>query len=277
MPGAGAVCARVFSRGLAALLLLLFAFPAWAELKPLRFGLWPYHSPRHLALYYDDLGRHLQARLGRDLILETAPSIDTFMQRLFRGEYDIALIGPHFARLAQTDYGWQPIAGYKGGNPVYLVTLSQMDIHKASDLKGKTIATHDRTLLMSLKAEKWLRSQGLSGKDYRWLEIGGVAGSVYSLVSGEADAAVATLASLALSPQEELSQLRIIGEIGSIPQLYIFASPALKARQVQDMREACRDFVHEGQRVLADISVKELRSMDEFVPEIRQQLRLPGQ
>ena len=52
MSDAWAACARVLSRGFAVLLLLFAAFPAQAEDNAVRFGLWPYHSPRHLALYY---------------------------------------------------------------------------------------------------------------------------------------------------------------------------------------------------------------------------------
>jgi phosphonate transport system substrate-binding protein len=273
---AWAAGARILARGCAALFFMIAASPAWAEARPLRFGLWPYHSPAYLVRYYEDLARHLQSRLGREVDLQTAPSVDVFMQRVFKGEYDIALIGPHFGRLAQTDYRWQPVAGYKGANPVYIVTLKQSKIRKASDLKGKTLATPGRTLLLSLTAGKWLKSRGLSERDYRWLEIGGLASSVYTLLAGEADAAVTTLASLSMNPQAELDQLHILGEAGSNPQLYIFAAPSLKAREIQVLRQAGREYVQGGRQVLADISSKELQSMDEFSSQIRQYYRNAG-
>lgn len=271
---AWATSARVLLRGLAALSFLLAAFPAVAWAEPVRFGLWPYHSPTYLARYYEDLARHFKAGLGREVIMETAPSVQVFIQRLVGGRYDIVILGPHFARLAQIEHGWQPVAGYIGSNPVYLVSRKQGDIRKAVDLKGKTVATHDRALLLSLTAKKWLKSQGLADGDYRWLEIGGLANSVHSLVAGEADAAVTTLASLSMSPQAELDQLHIVGEAGSNPQLYIFASPSLKKSELQSLRKASKEFMQNGSYVLADISNRELRSMDGFAMEIRHYFRM---
>jgi phosphonate transport system substrate-binding protein len=260
---------RGFLRGICALLFLAGAAAVWAEPAPLRFGLWPYHSPHYLIGYYEGLRKHLEIRLGRPVHLEAAPTVETFMQRTIQGEYDIALIPPHLGRLAQIDHGWQPIAGYKDSNTVYLIARQHGGINNISDLKGKTIATQDRGMLLSLSARKWLKSQGLAENDYQWLETGGLASSVYSVVSGKADAGVATLASLSLTPQAELDQLRIIGNAGSIPQLYLIASPSVKASQVRVLRKACLDFRRDGKGVLGMISNKELRNLDEFAAQGR--------
>lgn len=269
MPIARVAAVRGFLRGVALLLFLLGASVSLAESRPLKFGLWPYHIPQYLVSYYDGLRQHLETRLGRPMYLETAPTIEVFTQRTLKGEYDIALIAPHLGRLAQIDHGWQPIAGYKDGNMVYLITRQHGGVSKIADLKGKTIATQDRGMLLSLSARKWLKSQGLAENDYQWLETGGLASSVYSVVSGEADAGVATLASLSLSPQAELDQLRIIGNAGSIPQLYLIASPSTKAPQIRVLRKACLDFRRDGKSVLGIISDKELRSLNDFAAQGR--------
>jgi phosphonate transport system substrate-binding protein len=260
---------RGFLCGVVSLIFLLGASVSWAESRPLRLGLWPYHTPQHLVSYYEGLRQHLEIRLGRPVHLETASTIEVFTQRTFKGEYDIALIAPHLGRLAQIDHGWQPIAGYKDSNTVYLVARQHGEISKIADLKGKIIATQDRGMLLSLSARKWLKSQGLAENDYQWLETGGLASSVYSVVSGEADAGVATLASLSLTPQAELDQLRIIGNAGSIPQLYLIASPSTKSAQIRVLRQACLDFRRDGKSVLGMISDKELRSMDDFAAQGR--------
>lgn len=240
----------------------------------MRIGLFPFHSPQQQVSYYEPLRRHLEKTLQVAVQLETAPTVGDYAARAIRGDYDVAVIPAHYGRLLQLDYQWQPLARYTPDNMVYLITRKQDAIRAPSELKGKTIATHDRDLLMSLVAQRWLRERGVADGDIEWLETGGLASSVYAVVTGQAVAAVATLSSLSLTRQAELDQLNILAEIGTIPQLYLMANPRLPATREAGLQAACDSFRKDGNPVLARVTGKELKSLDAYAAVLR--MRLPG-
>ncbi len=251
-------------------LLTLASAPSDAATRPaIRIGLFPFHSPQHLVAYYDSLRRHFEKALQATVQLETAPSVEDYTSRAIRGDYDVALIPAHFGRLLQVDYRWQPLARYMPDNTVYLITRKQDVIRAPSELKGKVIATHDRDLLMSLAALRWLRERGVSESDIEWLETGGLASSVYAVITSQADAAVTTLSSLSLTRQAELDQLDILVEVGNIPQLYLMANPRMQNHRKAGLRAACDSFRKEGNPVLARVTEKELKSLDAYAAELR--------
>jgi ABC-type phosphate/phosphonate transport system substrate-binding protein len=256
-------------------LLTMASTPSDAATRPIRIGLFPFHSPQHLVTYYDSLRRHFEKALQLPVQLETAPSVEDYTSRAIRGDYDVALIPAHLGRQLQVDYRWQPLARYMPDNTVYLITRKQDAIKEPSGLKGKVIATHDRSLLMSLAAQRWLRERGVMESDIDWLETGGLASSVYAVVTGQAVAAVATLSSLSLTRQAELDQLDILVEVGNIPQLYLMANPRMPNHRKAGLRAACDSYRKDGNPVLARVTEKELKSLDAYTAEIR--MRLPGQ
>lgn len=244
--------------------------PSEASVRPvIRIGLFPFHSPQHLVAYYDSLRMHLEQDLKVTVQLETAPSVEDYTVRAIRGHYDVALIPAHLGRMLQVDYHWRPLARYVPDNTVYLVSRRRGTIRTPADLKGKTIATQDRNLLMSMAAMRWLRERGVTDDEVDWLETGGLASSVYAVTTGQADASVATLSSLSLTPQTELDQLDLLWEIGNIPQLYLMGSPQLTARRKAGLQAACLSYRKQGVPVLARVSNKELKNLDAFAAELK--------
>lgn len=246
--------------------------PSWAKdnAHPLRLGVWPYHSTQYLLTYYDGLRAHLESRLRQPIQLETAPSVDVFVERTSRAEYDIAIMGPHVARLAQADYGWQPVARYLPDNAVYLVTRKQGGLKSVKELKGKSIATPDRSMLLSMQAEKFLQSQGVAERDVQWLETGGLASSVFAVISGQTEAAVCTEASLAMTPQADLDQLSVLDNAGSIPQLFVMAAPHVSRYRVNAATAACLSYRANQQTPLGVLTEAELRKLDAYSGRLRE-------
>lgn len=257
-------------------LLALASIPSEAADRPaIRIGLFPFHSPQHLVAYYDSLRRHLEKNLRVTVQLETAPSVENYTARAIRGDYDVALIPAHLGRLLQLDYRWQPLARYVPDNIVYLVTNKRSQVKSPSDLNGKIIATQDRNLLMSMAAMRWLRERGVTDDEVDWLETGGLASSVYAVITGQADVSVATLSSLSLTPQAELDQLEILWEIGNIPQLYLMTHPRMNSQQRARLQVACRTYRIQGAAVLSPVLERELKNLDGYAAEVR--MRLPKQ
>ena len=79
---------------------------------------------------------------------------------------------------------------------------------------------------------------------------------------------------LARFAQIERGWQAVAAYIGSNPQICIFASPPLKKSELLSLRKASKEFMQNGSYVLADISNRELRSMDEFTTEIRHYFRM---
>lgn len=257
-------------------LLALASIPSGAADRPaIRIGLFPFHSPQHLVVYYDSLRRHFENSLRVTVQFETAPSVEDYTARAIRGDYDVALIPAHLGRMLQLDYRWQPLARYMPDNIVYLVTNKRSHVKSPSDLNGKVIATQDRNLLMSMAATRWLRERGVTDDEVDWLETGGLASSVYAVIIGQADASVATLSSLSLTPQTELDQLEILWEIGNIPQLFLVTHPRINGKQRARLQAACRTYRRQGIVVLSPVSEKELKNLDSYAAEVR--MRLPKQ
>ena len=259
--------------GLAAMLCVgWLAMPLWAAdaARPLKLGLWPYHSAHYLLGYYEGLRTQLESKLRQPVQLETAPSVDVFVMRASQGEYDIAIMAAHVARLMQTDYGWQPIARYLPDNQVYLLTRKRGFVKSVKDLKGKSIATPDRNMLLSMQAEKSLRLQGLTESDVQWQETGGLASCVFAVIAGQTEAAVATQSSLALTPQADLDQLRVLDNAGSIPQLFVMAAPQVSRYRVKTATAACLSYQPTERATLGLLADAELRKLDAYAARLRE-------
>jgi phosphonate transport system substrate-binding protein len=253
-------------------LLMLAGSPSVIAGTLIRIGLFPFYSPQQLIAQKEPFRRHLALAIEGKVHMETAPSLDMFMNRVAKGEYDLVLLPSHLGRLIQQDFRWRPLCKYIPDMTVYLVTRKHGGIRSADSLKGKVIATHDRALLLSLVAAEWLRRQGIPEHDMSWLETGGLVNSVYSVITGEADAAVASSSTLALLPQAELDQLRVLGEAGTAPQPYIVASPVMKPALISLVRDAYRSYSEDGTPVFAEIPSTELKSLDRYAAEARRRL-----
>lgn len=255
----------------ALLCVLCWVLPVRAEEPPhpLKLGLWPYHSAHHLLNYYEGLRAHLESHLRQPVQLETAPSVALFVTRMTHGEYDLAVVAPHVSRLAQTDYGWRPVARYLPDNTVYIVARKKDGLNSIRQLKAKSIATPDRSMLLTLAAEKSLAAQGVPESDISWLETGGLASSVYAVSSGQAEAAVTTLSSLALTPQAEMDQLKILDNAGKIPQLFVMASPKLSRYRVNTAMLACLRYRRDESSRMGALSLDELRKLDRYAERTR--------
>lgn len=260
---------RAFLIQLAAALGLAVA-PAWATHNtPVRLGIWPYHSAQRLFAYYEGLRTQLERSLKRPVRLESAQGVDEFVQRLARQDFDLVVNAPHLSHLLQTDHGWKPVARFVPDNTVYLLTRKQGGVRSIKDLRGKSIATPDRSMLLSLAAEKSLKIGGLSSDAVDWQETGGLASSVFAVTAGQADAAVATLASLALTPQAEVDQLRILADAGKIPQLFVMAAPTMDAQLLRQATAACLAYRKEGKPQMTRLGVSELSQLEPYALQTR--------
>ncbi len=267
---------------LAALVLLfgMTATPALAGEAPLRFGIFPNLSARAIVLLYQPMREWLEKSLGQPVTIYSAPDFKTFLERTFNHEYDLVIMAPHLARLAQTEGEYQPLFSYSQELHAVLVTGKNSAIHSVEDLRGKIVALPDRLALMPVLGIRVLRSHGLQpDSDFRLLYAGSHSNSALAAQRGEAQAAIVGSVAFAQFPEELRDSLRVLAKSESIPNQFILASPNLGARQTDALRKALSGFAAtpEGSRFMENngfgglkpATELELRKMEPYARDVQ--------
>jgi len=267
---------------LLALLLALSAAIACAgqDDKPLEFGVFPNLSARTVVAIYQPLRSYLEKQLGRPVRIYTAPTFKTFVERSLKREYDLMLAAPHFARLAETDAGYIPLAVYSRELRAILVVPKDSPYKSIVDLKGKSVAVPDSLALMSMFAVQMLRDNGLTpGKDVSLVNVRGHDNAVLSVIHGESAAAATSAAPLAQMADDVRTQVRVLASSDKVPHQAFMASPRLPAAEVEQLRKLLLDFARspEGRTFLEvnkfgglrPLSRGELKQLDPYAAEAK--------
>jgi ABC-type phosphate/phosphonate transport system substrate-binding protein len=233
----------------------------------------PYQTPRSLLAYYQPLASHLQSGLNRPVRLVTAPDARRFGQRILADEYDLVLAPAHFVRLAQKDRAWLPLARNVPDNQVLLVTRGDGPIKTVADLKGGTLATAERSMLLTLAAGRWLETRHLQeNRDYDLLETGGHASSIYALLMNQADVAITTLAGIRMAPGEDVRRIRVLQDIGPIPHLVFAARPGTDKAMVRKLQQRLSSFSAPEYLRIEVLPAHALAGMDVYLEPTRRAL-----
>lgn len=158
---------RAFATILSSVLLCLAAStPALGD-HVLRAGFLPVSPAAQLAARFTPLLDHLSTKTGHRFDFVTAPGFPTFMERTSQGEYDLIWVPPHFARQANLEAGYEPLAA--GGKKLVGVLLARRDgPGSARDVRNKTLALVDPQAFISLLVISFLEDNGLrADRNYR--------------------------------------------------------------------------------------------------------------
>jgi len=206
----------------------------------IRFGVFPYQSPKVIVEMYAPLAASLEKKLGKKIQLLSAPDVRTFLVRARAGEYDLLLSAPILL------YKLQP-AGFRviaRGEPSFyggVIVRNDSTITTIDQLKGKRVAAigeHSyggyRFLLPQLAAE------GVDPqKDVSFLFLDKVSIIIYGVVNRRYDAGVLKLATLDLPAFAGVrEQIRVIARSAEIPQFPFIIKNSLDASTVAVIREA---------------------------------------
>ena len=254
-----------------------------ATVRPLIIGLMPYLSTRTLLANYQPIAVALEQELQQPVQLVTAPDFDTFVKRVLDGEYDVALLAPHFARLAIRDYGHTALLMHKAPIRGVLVTARNKPLSSVDELRGQSIAIVDRSALLVIVGAVTLADEGLKeGSNYTFVETVSHSSALYNAASGKSRAALISHSTLSLASPELQRETVIWRELTSIPgQFYIAHSRLPPARQKQ-IKAALLAFEKsaDGQQFFektkhggfAEPGRAEADFLDRLLPETRRQL-----
>jgi phosphonate transport system substrate-binding protein len=268
-------------RGL--LICLLALFSGLVRGESFIIGVHPIHSMRTLAERFEPLRGHLEAQLGKPVYVESAVDFSEYYARTLRGEFDLAIIPAHFARLAQKDKGFQPLIQFRPDNDALLVSHVDRSPLPLEKMKGQRLAVIDPLAVTVLAIQAHLDSLGLeAGRDYAVMAYSNHASVVKAVAEGLAMAGVTTTHGLKQVPEALRSRIRTEARITDIPSFVGLARPGLPAAEARKLKDMLLAFAaaKAGQDFLKGIAFtgfvpvdeKQLKRVDAYLKETRKGL-----
>lgn len=251
--------------------------------KPLILGILPYLSTRTLLATYQPIAQALELDLKQTVQLVTAPDFDTFVKRLLNGDYDIAVVAPHYARLAIREYGYSALLLHKSPIRSVLVTARNNPLTNLSDLRNQTVAIVERSALVAIGGAISLADAGLrEDVDYKFVETVSHSSALYNAVSGKSRAAIVSYSTLILASPELQQDAVVFRELTRIPGLFYLAHSRLPAARQAAVKAALLHFESspEGQSFFEkashggfrDANKDDAEFLDRMLPETRRLL-----
>jgi len=235
--------------------LLALAAPAWLAARaqmpttgqPLRVGLAPYLSPAALLTAFRPLREYLERVLAQPVELLTARDFVALAAAVRARDYELALLPAHMARLAVTDWGWQPLARTVVTTDVLVLVRSDGPVHTLADLRGRKIGMLDLHSLSAAVAVQWLRAQSLADA-VEIATLPSINSALHALALDEVAAVVAAASQLLSLPPGTPTNHRPLARLSDIPGPWVVARPALPAEALQRWRDALYAFEPDAQR-----------------------------
>lgn len=235
---------------LAAAMALMGARSARAEDRTLRLGLMPVYGIRALMSRYEPMRAYLSRLLGRPVRIESAPDFQRFLRSLLAGEFEIAVAAAHFARIAQLDAGWVPLAQFEPDHDTLLISRAGEVPKRVNELAGREVAVIDRLAITVMGALNYLERQGMvADKDYKVVEYRNHASVVQSLLSGASAMAVTTTHGLHEIPTDPRARIAVYRDVSDIPAFVILAAPSVAKTDIDKLRPGLLAFPREAEGI----------------------------
>jgi phosphonate transport system substrate-binding protein len=217
--------------------------PAAAEqgVAPLEFALAPYISTRPLLTMFQPLAAHLLKRLGREVLLVTAPTLREFDLRALKGTYELAMLSPQAARLAQTEAGYVPLLRVTDDLCGVLLVPKDSVFQSPRDLAGRRIALPDRYTTTAQLGTELLSAAGLNGEGI--VHPPGFQDSILlSMLRGDVDAMVMNSSAFYQTAPETKAMVRILAETRRVSHVMFLARGDMAAETQRTIRLAITEF-----------------------------------
>lgn len=224
-------------------LALLAAAPA-AAADTIRLGLAPYLSPAALLNAFRPVREHLERALAQPVELLTARDFAALAAATRRGDYEIAMLPAHMARVAVADWGWIPLARTVLGSEVRVLVRDGGPVSTGADLQGRRIGMLDLHSLTAAVGVQWLRAQTPPLIDaVEVVALPSVNSALFALSRDEVHAVVAAATQLAALPPQTPTDHRVLATLPDIPGPWYVAHPATAPATLARWREAMFAFV----------------------------------
>jgi phosphonate transport system substrate-binding protein len=238
---------------LAAIVLLALVEACYGADESLEFGLAPYISARPLLSMFQPLAQHLERRLKRPVVLVTAPTLREFDERTLAHQYDVAVMAPQSARLAQKQAGYVPLL--RVSNDLYGVFLvpTESPARSLKDLAGEPVAFPDRFTATAHLGKEALLAAGLDPTQAVYRP--GFQDSILVLLArGEFRAALMNSSAFFQMRDDQKTNLRVLAETRRISHVIFVARPDMPPEGQAAIRSAIQDFMEHSEQGKAFIA-----------------------
>ncbi len=282
------MCVNIcFGDKLRLVILIVLLLPGWAsgETKPLRIGLLPTLSPRVLLNNYAPLRQYLEEQLQQPVQMWTATDFRAFHEQTMAGEYDFVVTAAHFARLAQREAGWLPLATYKTANRAILIMSGKHPISSVEEIRGKVITSVDPLALVVTQSVQWLAEKGLrQDRDYRFVDAPSFNTAAYAVQQQEAVLAIISPSAYKQLPEPLKSEMRVFQTLPEVPALIWMAPPKERVEPAR-LKSALLNFTPEtpegrqffeatGYAGMRAVSDEQMQSLDGIADRVKNLLNL---
>jgi phosphonate transport system substrate-binding protein len=225
---------------------------------------------------YENLKRYLERGGARKVSIVVPANFKAFFDSTMRGDYDLAVAAPHFARVAQVEKRMMPMVGYEPRINALLVAPQESTVASARDLRERTVAFANPTSLVAMYGQQWLRQAGLEpGRDYEVKGARTDLGVGRMLLTGDAAAAVLSNGEFRALPPEESARMKVIEVIARVPNFIVLANPRIERERAAQLRSDLKAFLADktdgdafakatGFSAIVDVDEATMRELDPF-------------
>lgn len=210
----------------------------------IKFGIFPYKSPRTIVRLFGPIVKRLEAELGMQVQLVTAPDFKTYVARGSKGDYDLAFPCVHCFFLMQ-EAGYTVIA--RGQPDFYggLVVHRDSGINDIEQLRGMKIAAigrHSYAGYLFMVARLYERGIDPAG-EVEFSFLGKLDSVLFAVLNGTYDAGIVRRDALADPQFADLrSDLVFIATSLPIPQFPFVVKKDMPADHVATIRRVLTAF-----------------------------------
>ena len=240
-------------------------------------GVLPNIGAAALMAQYESVKSYFERTVKQKVRIVLPATFKAFLDSTMRGEYDVAVAAPHFARVAQLDRGMVPLVMYEPRISALFLAPVDTTITSISDVRGKTIAFANPQSLVAMYGQQWLRQQGLeAGKDYQIKAASSDMGVGRMLLSGDSVAAIMSNGEFRALPPDESSRMKVVETFARIPNFIVVGHPRLGSARLAQLKNQFMQFVvdkEDGQAFLkvtgftgmVNADAATLRELDPYV------------
>jgi len=207
-------------------------------------GVLPNIATAALLAQYENLKSWFERTQGTKVRITVPADFKVFFDSAMRGDYDLSVAAPHFARVVQADRGMVPVVMYEPRVQALFIGRPDDGIHGPADVRGKTLGIANPTSLVALQGMQWFRQAGMEpGKDFGVRGARTDLGVGRMLLTGEVSGAIIGSGEFRALPQDEAARLRTVEAFASIPNFIVVAHPRLGAARIGRLKTQLKAFI----------------------------------
>ena len=191
-----------------------------------------------LSANYARMKRYLERGNEHTVTIVIPSNFKEFFDSTMRGDFDVAIAAPHFARVAQLDRNMVPLLTYQPQINGLFIAASDTDLKEPRDVRERVVAFANPQSLVAMYGRQWLERGGLKqGSDYEMRGARTDLGVGRMLLTGDAVAGIMSNSEFRALPSDEVSRLKVVEIFAKIPNFILMAHPRIERVRLAKLKD----------------------------------------